>query len=162
MPDGLYDRDVLIWSEQQADLLRRLAAGERVNDAVDWPNLIEEVEALGRSELRSCGSLLRQAMAHLLKLQAWPGSRAAGHWRAETLAFLDDARASFTPSMRQRIGIGALYANALRQVQADTDESGQPSGLPAACPFTLDDLLAAEPDLNALVARLGAGTVQTG
>ena len=36
MPDGLYDRDALAWAEQQAELLRRLAAGERVNDAVDW------------------------------------------------------------------------------------------------------------------------------
>ena len=41
MPDGLHDSDVLIWSEQQADLLRRLAAGERVNDAVDWANVIK-------------------------------------------------------------------------------------------------------------------------
>ncbi len=29
MPDGLYERDFLEWSERQADLLRRLAAGER-------------------------------------------------------------------------------------------------------------------------------------
>ena len=47
MPDGLYERDFVLWSEAQADLLRRLAAGERVNAAVDWPNLIEEVEDLG-------------------------------------------------------------------------------------------------------------------
>lgn len=31
MPDGLYERDALAWSEQQADLLRRLAAGERID-----------------------------------------------------------------------------------------------------------------------------------
>jgi hypothetical protein len=27
MPDGLYERDILDWAEQQASLLRRLAAG---------------------------------------------------------------------------------------------------------------------------------------
>lgn len=70
MPDDLYDRDVLIWSEQQAELLRRLAAGERVNDALDWPNLIEEVESVGRLELHACQSLLRQALVHLLKCHA--------------------------------------------------------------------------------------------
>jgi hypothetical protein len=32
MPNDLYDRDVLAWSEHQADLLRRLARGEQVND----------------------------------------------------------------------------------------------------------------------------------
>ncbi len=47
MPDGLYERDFLLWSEAQADLLRRLAAGELVNAAVDWPNLIDEVWDLG-------------------------------------------------------------------------------------------------------------------
>ena len=33
--DGLYDADVLEWSEQQARLLRRHAAGEQLNEAPD-------------------------------------------------------------------------------------------------------------------------------
>jgi hypothetical protein len=36
MPDDLYQRDVLTWAEQQAALLRSLAAGERINAAIDW------------------------------------------------------------------------------------------------------------------------------
>ena len=47
----IYDTDVVTWSEQQADLLRRIAAGEQVNDQVDWPNIIEEVEAVGQSQV---------------------------------------------------------------------------------------------------------------
>ena len=46
MPDGLYERDVLAWSERQSALLRRLAAGERLNKTIDWPNIIEEMEDL--------------------------------------------------------------------------------------------------------------------
>ena len=46
MPDNLYLLDTLAWSEQQAALLRRLAAGERVND-LDWPHVIEEIEDAG-------------------------------------------------------------------------------------------------------------------
>lgn len=158
MVDGLYELDALAWTEQQAGLLRRLAAGERVNDAVDWPNVIEEIEALGRSELHGCTSLLRHAMAHLLKLHAWPGSRAAGHWRSETLGFLDDARSYFSPSMRQRINVDAEYAKALRQVRAGTDESGAACALPTVCPFTLNGLILAEPDVADLEARLAALT----
>ena len=30
MPDTLYEQDILAWSDHQADLLRRLARGERV------------------------------------------------------------------------------------------------------------------------------------
>ena len=59
MPDDLYERDVLAWAERQADLLQRLAAGERFNDdAVNWPNVIGEVRDAGLSELRTCQSLL--------------------------------------------------------------------------------------------------------
>ena len=157
MPDGLYERDALAWAEQQADLLRRLAAGERLNEAVDWPNIIEEVQDVGLSELRSCRSLLRQALAHLLKLHAWPGSQAAAHWRDEVAGFLDDARDRFSPSMRHRLDMDDLYADASDRVRAGTDDAGEPRPLPEACPFTLDELLAKRREVAALVARLGDG-----
>ena len=156
MPDGLYERDALAWAEQQASLLRRLAAGERVNDAVDWPNVIEEVQDVGLSELRACRSLLRQALLHLLKLHAWPGSSAAAHWRDEVGAFLDDAAQRFTPSMRQRIELEELYAKALRRARETADATGEPRPLPDACPFRLDDLLAG--NLAELTVKLAALT----
>lgn len=152
MPDDLYDRDVLAWSEHQATLLRRLAAGERVNQSVDWTNVIDEVESLGRSELRSCESLLRQALVHLLKQHAWPASRSAVHWRAEIVGFLFDAGRAFSPSMTQRIDLGELYRRALQQARAEADESGLPGPLPDACPFTLAQLLAG--DVAALTRSL--------
>ena len=141
MPDGLYERDALAWSEQQAGLLRRLAAGERLNAPVDWPHVIEEVRDVGLSELRACQSLLQQAMTHLLKLCAWRDSNAAPHWRDEAGVFLDDAARRFSPSMAQRLELEALYAKALRR--ARTAASGiDRLSLPDACPFTLDELLA--------------------
>ena len=57
MPDDLYERDILSWAERQSALLRRLANGERLNEAVDWPHVIEEIEDVGRSELRACESM---------------------------------------------------------------------------------------------------------
>ena len=157
MPDGLYDADILVWSERQAELLRRLAAGERVNDAVDWENLIDEVESVGRSELRACESLLRQALRHMLKAHAWPDSRSISHWREEIGIFLDDARGAYTPSMQQRIDLGALFAGAVRRVRTATDESGLPRPVQGACPYTLPELLAPEPDVLALIAKLDSG-----
>ncbi len=154
MPDGLYERDVLAWSERQADLLRRLAAGERLNEAVDWLNVIEEVQDVGRSALRSCRSLLRHALVHLLKLHAWPMSLAAAHWREETANFLNDAEDCFTPSMRQHIDLADLYRRSLKQVRAATDNAGEPRPLPEACPFVLDDLLDANADIPTLVDRI--------
>ena len=152
MPDGLYEHDALAWAERQAALLRRLAAGERLNEAVDWPHVIDEVQDVGLSELRACRSLLRQALMRLLKLRAWPASSAASHWRDEAGVFLADAEDRFTPSMRQRVELDELYAKALRLAQAATDAAGEPRPLPEACPFTLAELLAG--NVAALVAMI--------
>jgi hypothetical protein len=149
MPDDLYDRDILVWAEHQAALLRRLASGERVNEALDWPNLIEEVEDLGRAQLHACESLLRQAMLHLLKLHLGADEPAA-HWRAETLGFLGDAAARFTPAMRQRIDLSRLYARARLQ----TASSLPNAPLPETCPWTLDALLSDTADINELLTGL--------
>lgn len=74
----LYDVDILAWSARQAELLRRVARGERVNDAdLDWPNIIEEIESVRRSELRAVRGLLFQAFVHDLKAKAWPLARDA-------------------------------------------------------------------------------------
>ena len=160
MPDGLYEQDALAWSEQQAALLRRLASGERVNEAVDWDHLIDEVQDLGLSELRTCRSLLRQAVLHLLKLHLSPEALTDDHWRTEIAGFLTDARDRFAPSMRQRIDMDEIYRNALyglfgnRTRTADRGRSDM-QALARHCPFALDDLLAEQPDIDALAALLG-------
>jgi hypothetical protein len=147
MSDDLYERDILDWSERQADLLRRVANGERRND-VDWPHVIEEIADVGSSELNSVRGYLRQAIIHLFKIHLTPDDLARDHWLMELDAFLDDAADRFSPSMRQRIDLDAIFAKdrarVLRRVPGQT--------LPAACPWTLDDLLAG--DTDALLAAL--------
>ena len=44
----LYNTEAVTRAEQQASLLRRIAAGERVNDQVDWENVVEEDRGRGR------------------------------------------------------------------------------------------------------------------
>ncbi len=122
-------------------LLRRVAAGERQNDArPDWPNIIEEIECLGRSQLHAVRSLLIQALVHDLKAAAWPLARDVEHWRAAARRFRIDAADAFSPAMRQRLDIADLYAKALRVMPAVVD--GQPPlPVPAVCPVALDELL---------------------
>jgi hypothetical protein len=153
MPDSLYDTDVLVWSEHQADLLRRLAKGERLNETIDWENVIEEVESVGRSELNGCQSLLRQALIHLLKLSLEPDCDAAAHWRGEVDTFLADARRYASPSIRQRIDVAALYAEALSRLRSEARGNRDPR-LPGSCPLSLDNLLLEEPDVMALVGMI--------
>jgi hypothetical protein len=138
--DSLYDTDVLEWSERQASVLRRIAAGEPGNEVPDWANIIEEVEDVGRSQLTAVRSLLVQALTHDLKCQAWPDAPYVPHWRAEARGFRGDAADAFTPSMRQRIDVGALYQRALDRLPESVD--GQPPrAVPQECPATLDEML---------------------
>ncbi|MBV8613273.1 MAG: DUF29 domain-containing protein [Acetobacteraceae bacterium] len=137
----LYETDILAWSEDQAARLRRLAASDRLNDASpDWPNIIEEIESVGREQLHAIESLLVQALAHMLKAQAWPRSLAAPGWRAEAIRFRGDAADRFAPSMRQRINLERLYRRALRAMP-ETIDGQPPLPVPAECPVTLDALL---------------------
>jgi hypothetical protein len=140
----LYDTDILEWSERQADLLRRVAAADRANDgAPDWPNIIEEIESVGRSQLSAVRSLLTQALVHMLKVQAWPQSAAVPGWRSEVMRFRLDAADAFAPSMRQHIDVAKLYARALRIIP-ETIDGLPPLPVPQTCAVTLDELLADE------------------
>lgn len=68
-----YEEDIYAWSREQAALLRDMAA-RRVNTPLDLENLAEEIEALGRSELRACEGLTIRILAHLLKLAFSPAA----------------------------------------------------------------------------------------
>ena len=41
----LCGEDIRLWSETQSALLRRLSTGEAVADQVDWPHVVEEIDA---------------------------------------------------------------------------------------------------------------------
>jgi hypothetical protein len=157
MPDDLYDRDILAWSEHQASLLRRVARGERVNE-VDWEHVIEEVEDVGLSELHSVESFLELILVHLLKIRTWQDSDALDHWRAELVSFQGNARRRFAPSMTQRIGLADLYRNALKQM-AILDRQGRLADVPADCPFTIAQLL--NEDCGALEQRFQSPAAPT-
>ena len=135
-----YDTDILTWSERQAALLRRVAAGERVNDQVDWENVIEEVESVGSEQLHAVQSLLRQALIHMLKAEAWPLYRDAPTWRADAIDFRQQAADRFAPSMAQRIDVARLYRQA-RRAQPETMDGVPPLPVPEIGPLTLDELL---------------------
>ena len=136
-----YDTDILIWSEHQANLLRKVANGGATNEKPDWVNIAEEIESVGRSELHAVESLLVQAPLRGLKAHAWPLLREVPHWESKARGFRNDAARRFTPSMRQRIDIADLYLRALRRMP-DTMDGQAPLPVPGACPVTLDELLA--------------------
>jgi hypothetical protein len=141
MPDDPYHTDILAWSRAQAERLRRVAAGERVND-VDWDHVIEEVEQVGSSQLSAVISHLGLAMQHALKVLAWPTHDAAEHWTQEITNFLAQAQDAFQPGMQQHVDPAAIYARALRRVRRLPPMRGAPPPLPLpeAVAFTAAEL----------------------
>jgi uncharacterized protein DUF29 len=101
-----YDVDIFAWSQHQGALLRRLAAGERVNDAdLDWPNIAEEIETVGRSERSAVASHIANIIEHLIKLAASPATEPRLGWQAtvdrgrgEVERLLEDS-----PSLRREV-----------------------------------------------------------
>jgi hypothetical protein len=77
----------------------------------------------------------------MLKAEAWPLSRDAATWRADAIDFRRQARRRFVPSMRRKIDVASLYADALAAIP-ETMDGQSPLPLPTECPVTLDELLA--------------------
>lgn len=137
----LYHTDIVGWSEEQAARLRRIAGGERPNDVgVDWPRVIEEIEAVGRSERRAVVSQLEIALLHVLKAYGWPDHRDHRHWMAEATTALVNMRAAVDPGMGQRLDLGAAYTRARRTVELVQVAGRAPRRLPRELPLEFKDL----------------------
>lgn len=155
---GLYDTDILEWTEQQAAALRALAARPDLPNALDLENVIEEIEALGRSQFKAATSPIRLIMLHVLKAAFAPDAPALAHWRTEIASWHSDVLDELTPSMHQRVDMQVLWVRALKEAAPALRENGAmlPMDLPRSCPFVLADFLGEDFDVDAAVARIRA------
>ena len=155
MDGTLYERDFYTWTREQADALRRLAeARPNLAAELDLPHLIEEVEDLGSEQRHRVESNLLRMLQHLIYLAIQPVARPARHWEAEIITFRANATRRYLASMRRELEprLDKIWRTARRAAAA---KLGQPlDHLPAACPFSLDELLDEEAPLAPLLARL--------
>ena len=145
--DTLYEEDIVTWSEQQARAIRDLARTRpELSNVIDWENVAEEIETLGRSELKGVSSHLRNALAHILKEACDPGALSRVAWRGETQTSLREARDDFLPSMRQQLDFSLIWKKAFGQAADSLTLYGVsiPPGIPEHPPFGLDDVLDSE------------------
>jgi len=70
MSNLLYETDFYEWISQTVNQLK-----ERQFEKVDWENLIEEIESMGRSEKRELASRLVILLTHVLKWLYQPSKR---------------------------------------------------------------------------------------
>ena len=78
---GLYDTDFYAWTQAQAALL-----WDQQAQALDYANLAEEVESLGKSQQHALESRLEKLVLHLLKWHYQPAKRLRGQsWQRTIL-----------------------------------------------------------------------------
>lgn len=141
--DAAHDDDLLIWSERQAALLARPSPGLRAV-ALDWQELAEEIESVGRAKLLVVESLLVQIALHLLKLEHSADPLPRASWRREIAAFRGRIARELkrSPSLRHRVDIGGVRA----QVEGELAALAEMLGVDRAAfgeplPYQLEQLL---------------------
>lgn len=138
IPDAdLYEADFYAWTQAQAEKLRA-----RSMNAIDWDNLAEEIESVGRSDKRELLNRLDTLLMHLLKWEFQPDRRTRS-W----LNTIDDQRKRIarviedSPSLAEfpQEVIGKAYAGARRSAVRETNLPLKT--FPEACPYPIESVL---------------------
>ena len=127
----LYETDYLQWIETTVE---KLHSRDYAN--MDWDNLIEEIEDMGRNERRSLESNLIVVLLHLLKWQYQP-ERRSGSWEGSIIEHRRRIRKALkeSPSLQPYLEsiFAEAYVEAVKQAKAET---GLPLEMfPLQCPY---------------------------
>lgn len=129
----LYETDYMQWIETTVEKLR---SQDYAN--VDWENLIEEIEAMGRSDRKSLKSNTIVILLHLLKWQFQPEKR-SGSWESSIIEHRRRVKDDLidSPSLKPYLEniFAECYTQAAKQAKAET---GLPlETFPVICPYEL-------------------------
>jgi hypothetical protein len=133
-----YDQDYCAWIARNVELLRAGSLSE-----IDAEHIAEELESMGKRDLRQLRSRLQVLTMHLLKWHSQPNLRGISwlatidHQRDEIEALLLDS-----PSLRGALdeALAWVYPKAVRDAARET---GLPeASFPKVCPHALDQILA--------------------
>jgi hypothetical protein len=136
-----YENDVILWSREQAAALR---SGDL--SRLDIEHLADEIEDVGKSEQRELESRMSSLLAHLIKWAFQPERRGSSWER--TIRFQREGvnlRIKRTPSLKADLGDADWWRLAWNDavVQAEK-ETGLENLFPEACPWTVEEVLAAD------------------
>ncbi len=132
-----YEADFLGWLTSTAEQIR-----SQDYTAVDWENLVEEIEAMGRREKRKLESNLVILLQHLLKWHYQPNLR-SGSWKGSIREHRRRIRKDLqdSPSLAPYL-LEVIDEAYLDAKEAAADETGLPlDRFPTICEYTLDQIL---------------------
>lgn len=134
---SLYETDFYAWTQEQAKLLRKCQWSQ-----LDLPNLIEEIESLGKQERQELRNRLSILLGHLLKWQYQPQQRSRS-WlstirvqRRDTQRLIQD-NPSLKPYLHE--AFQEAYQNGRDLAVGETDLPLKT--FPPNCLYNLDEIL---------------------
>ena len=132
-----YQKDFYSWTREQAELLR---AG-RFNE-LDVLNLVEEIEAMGRSERRELESRLTALLVYLLKWQYQPARRGQS-WQLtiqeQRLEFFDVLNDN--PSLKPQLQALLTHSYRRAKIRASKETGLDIDDFPITCPWEFAQLM---------------------
>jgi hypothetical protein len=133
----LYEQDFYLWLETTANLLKT-----RQVEQLDYDNLIEEIETMGKRDKRSIASNLEVILMHLIKWQYQPENR-SNSWKYTLLEHRNRIKRILkdSPSLKPYLSeiINECYQNAQKKASLETDLSIDT--FPVDCIFTTEEIL---------------------
>ena len=133
---NLYETDYLLWIEEQVKAL-----SEHDEKALDWDNLKEEINSLGKEQINAIHSFLKQIIIHKLKLDYTNEKLSRNHWINEIDDFQDEIERRLTKTLLNKINLEPEYERAKRKVLRMYDVK-----LPDVCPYTFEELMTRFPE----------------
>lgn len=135
MTEVKYEEDYYLWTQTMVEKLKN-----KDYLSVDWDNLIEEIEDMGKSQKRAVESLLLRLTEHLLKLKYWEAEKERNkkHWQSEVVNFrvLLRKRLKESPSLKAKLS--EIYA----EILSDSERSmSKLFDLPEKTELTLTQVL---------------------
>ena len=132
-----HDKDVYGWAVHTAQLLKDKKMSE-----VDFDGIIEEIEALGRSEKHELTSRLSLVIAHLLKWQFQPNMR--GHsWIYTLKEQREQAKIPWrdNPGLKGKLSEILMDAHKIARSKAAKETLLDEKTFPSECPYTFDQIM---------------------
>ncbi len=144
MNKPLYEEDFFAWTQAQADALRRRSVNE-----LDWENLQEEVDSMGKSEVRQLHRRLAILIAHILKWRMQPDLRSRS-WVATILVQQTDIRdlIAENPSLKARLDEALTRAHDEARELAAIEMGRMKSDCEREGSFAFNELMTFDPALD--------------
>ena len=136
----LYEKDFYLWLQTTAELLKNQQL-----EQIDWENVIEEIESMGRSERKEIKSRLIILIEHLLKLAYWESEKEYNSrgWRNTIIEQRRQIELTLEDSPSLKAILSESFLDCYQKARTDTLQKTQlsPNVLPSEPPFTLTEIL---------------------